>query len=159
MEDKETRREIRRLLWRWGRATQICARKQKELRGYLDLMDSVTDVHSSPLTGMPGGGRISDNTARAAEKLIFLEEHYQKMIEILTQEIKEELEFQEAFDEVLKTVKDPARMIIDMRYKYVWTYEKIAMETSYSESRVKALEGIAIEIIGKNIKFGKVSTK
>ena len=158
MENSNTRKEIRHLLWRWGRAAQTCARKQKELQGYIDLMASVTDAHSTPLTGMPGGGKISDNTARAAEKLIFLEERYQNMIDILTKEIQDELEFQAAFDEILTCVKDPARMIIDMRYKYVWSYEKIAKETSYSESRVKALEGIAIKKIEKNVRIGKVST-
>ncbi len=158
MEDKEARREIRRLLWRWGKVAQTCAKKQKELRGYADLMESVTDVHSSSLTGMPGGGKVADNTARAAEKLMLLEGHYRKMIDILTGEIQEELEFQSAIDELLESVKNPARLIIDMRYKYVWSYEKIARETSYSVSRAKALEGVAVDILKKNIKIKKVST-
>ena len=67
--ESNVRKDIRRLLWRWGRVASTCARKQKELREYMDLIESVSDVHSSALTGMPGGGQISDKTARAAEKL------------------------------------------------------------------------------------------
>lgn len=159
MEDSNARKEIRRLLWRWGRVAVTCARKQKELQDYLDLIQSVSDVHSSPLTGMPGSGRVSDNTARAAEKLIFLEGQYQTLIDILTKEIEAEIRFRIDMDQVLQHVEDPARTIVDMRYKYGWTFDKIARETSYSEASVKRLDGIAVNIVHKYVAVEKVDTK
>jgi len=159
METNDTRKEIRRLLWRWGRVTATCARKQKELQDYMDLISSAADVHSSPLTGMPGSGKISDNTARAAERMMFLENQYQRMVDILSKEIEEELRFRESMDKVIKCVEDPARSIVEMRYKYTWSFEKIARETNYSEASVKRLEGIAVTLIHRNISVKKDDTK
>jgi len=159
MENNDNRKEIRRLLWRWGRVAATCARKQKELKEYIDLIESVSDVHSSALTGMPGGGQISDKTAMAAERLMFLEQQYQGMIDILSNEIEHELRFKEIMDDVISCVEDPARTIIEMRYKYTWSYIKISRETSYAESWVKKLEGIAIRRIEKNVRILKEDTK
>jgi len=157
--ESNTRKDIRRLLWRWGRVAATCARKQKELREYMDLIESVSDVHSSALTGMPGGGQISDKTARAAEKLMFLEQQYQGMIDILSKEIEQELRFKESMDNLLRCVEDPARTVIEMRYKYCWSFIKIANEISYSEASIKRLEGIAISLMEKNIRIRKDDTK
>ena len=151
MESSNSRKDVRRLLWRWGRVTSTCARKQKELQEYIDLIDSVADVHSSALTGMPGGGQISDRTERAAERLIFLRGRYQEMIDMLAKEIEEELRFRDAMDDVLKCVEDPARTIIEMRYKYAWSFLKISRETNYAESWVRQLDGIAVQKISRHI--------
>ena len=158
MENKDTRREIRRLLWRWGRVTATCIRKQREMREYMDLIDSVSDVHASALTGMPGSGKISDNTARAAEKLIYLKQQYQIQIDLLAKEIEDELRFRESIDDLLRCIHDPARTVIEMRYKYCWTHERVAREINYAESSVKRLEGVAITILEKKISIRKDDT-
>ena len=157
--ESNARKDIRRLLWRWGRVAATCARKQKELREYIDLIESVSDVHSSALTGMPGSGQISDKTAKAAEKLMFLEQQYQGMIDILSKEIEQELRFKESIDDLLLCVEDPARTVIEMRYKYCWSFIKIANEISYSEASIKRLEGIAISLMEKKIRIRKDDTK
>ncbi len=159
MENKDSRREIRRLLWRWGRVTATCIHKQREMREYMDLIDSVSDVHAGVLTGMPGSGKISDNTARAAEKLIYLKQQYKIQIDMLAKEIEDELRFRESIDDLMRSVEDPARTVIEMRYKYCWSFTRISQELNYAESWVKKLEGIAISIIGKNITIRKEDTK
>ena len=151
MESSNTRKDVRRLLWRWGKVTSTCARKQKELQEYMDLINSVSDVHSSALTGMPGSGQISDRTERAAERLMFLKDRYQEMIDELAKEIEEELRFRDAMDDVIKCVDDPARTVIEMRYKYTWSFTRIARETNYAESWVRQLDGIAVQKIGRHI--------
>lgn len=158
MEDRENRREIRRLLWRWGKVTATCARKQRELREYQDLIASVADVHSSPLTGMPGGGKISDATARAAERLIFLRGRYQEMIDILYRQIDEEIRFARAMDEVMNKIQLKERNILELRYRNTWSYERISMETHYSPAQVKRLENKGVTIIGKMISITKDDT-
>ena len=155
MKREEAYKSIRLMLGRWGRVAVTCIKKQREMKEYMDMIESVSDVHSSALTGMPGGGQVSDKTARAAERLMFLEAQYQSIIDILSKEIAEEIEFKKMMDRQLSRIEDPARTIIDMRYKYGWTYTKIAFETNYSQSRVQALERIAVEKIEKVMRIEK----
>lgn len=158
-ESEETRKEIRRMLRRWGNVRSFCIRKQKELREYMDLIESVSDVHASALSGMPGSGQMSDKTARAAEKLMYLEEQYQNMIDALAKEIADELLYKEFMDSVLECVKDPARTVVEMKYKYCWSIEKIHHETHYSPASVKRLDMKALSLIAENIKISKVEPK
>ena len=155
MENKDSRRQIRRLLWRWGRVTATCIRKQREMREYMDLIDSVSDVHAGALTGMPGSGKISDNTARAAEKLIFLKDQYQIQIDRRAKEIEDELRFRESIDDLLKSVDDPARTVIEMRFKYAWDFSRISRELNYTESWVRQLECIGVRRLEKRITIQK----
>jgi DNA-directed RNA polymerase specialized sigma24 family protein len=155
MNRKEAYGTVRVMLGRWGRVAIICLRKQKEIKEYKDLLESVSDARSTALTGMPGGGQVSDKTAKAAERLMYLESKYQETIDTLTNEIVEELEFKKKMDELLKRIDDPAKSIVYMRYKYGWTYTKIAFETHYSPSWVQALEGVAVSKLERMMRIEK----
>jgi len=157
MENSDARKEIRRLLWRWGKVTATCARKQKELQEYLDLINSATDVKSSPLTGMPGGGGLSDPTARAAERLAYLKDRYQEMVDILTAEIDDEIQFSRAMDEAMLVLTVQERRIVELRYRNGWSFARIARVTSYSERQVQRHDENAVKAMGKSITVQKMS--
>lgn len=53
MSNDNMRAAVRRLLKRWGAATQMCRRKQEEIAEYNGLIDATYGLHAQKLTGMP----------------------------------------------------------------------------------------------------------
>jgi len=147
----ETKRHIRRLLWRWGKTTVTCARLQKQRHDYLALIESATDVHGSPLTGMPGSGKVGDPTARAAERLAYLREKYEGMADLIEQEIISEIEFAKSIEIAMQNLDVQQRRIIDMHYRMGMSYVRIGEETYYSERQVKRYEAKAVVDLGEYI--------
>lgn len=151
--NEEQRRQIRRLLWRWGRVTEFCARRHHDIEEFNELIESVADIRPQQLSGMPHGGGTSDPTQRAAFAMDGLKERYEARVSELAEDIQKELDFAKAIDGAVK-VLDAAEMgIIELRYKKGKRYEQIAEDTRYSVDHVKRIEREAIDKLSEEIKI------
>ena len=154
-EIKEKRKQVRRLLWRWGKVTVTCARLQKQLQDYSSLIESATDVHGGALTGMPGSGTTGDPTARAAERLAYLRGRYQEMVDIITGEIDEEIRFAKAMEDAMECLDVQERRIIEMKYRLGMSTRKIHFSTHYHERTVERIDEKAVDKLGNYIKLSE----
>ena len=150
---EDERRNIRRLLWRWGRVTEYCARRQHDIEEYNSLMENVADIKPQQLTGMPHAGTISDTTQRAAMQLSGLKERYEERVSELVDEIRKELALASAIDGAMQTLNAKEQAVIDLRYKKTRQYEQIAKSTGYAEDHVKKVEREAVDKLGELIKI------
>lgn len=150
---EEQRRQIRRLLWRWGRVTEYCARRHHDIEEYSDLMESVADIKPQQLTGMPHSGKTTDTTQRAALELSGLKERYEERVSELAEEIRKELALASAIDSTMQTLNAKEQAVIDLRYKKTRQYEQIAKSTGYAEDHVKRIEREAIDKLSELIKI------
>lgn len=139
------RKKVRRLLWRWGRVTVYCARRQKDIAEFSELIDSIGDIKPQAITGMPRGSGISDPTQLSAEKLTAIKERYADWIGNLQTDVECELRFCSAMDDVIKILDVSETAVIELRYKRGMQYPDIAKKTHYSDAQVENIERAAID--------------
>lgn len=154
--DHEERRRVRRLLWRWARATSFCARRHKDIEEFQTLIESAADIRPQQLTGMPNGGGTSDPTGRAAERITRLRRMYEQRIEELTVEIDDEMRFCSAIDEIVRSLDYEEQNVVDMKYKREFNFEKIAERTRYSTRRVQQIEKVAVDKVRASMEFENI---
>lgn len=145
----EKRKQLRRLLWRWGRVTIRCATLQKEIRQYINLINGAADMRIPMLTGMPHGSDTGDPTPLAANKLDELKRMYARRIDEIQQDIEAELRFCRAMDTAIRSIDVQEARILEMRYKREMSHERIATETSYSKSQIKRIEQEAVDNLAR----------
>lgn len=153
MIDKEERRKIRRLLWKWGRVTEYCAHRHRDMIEYIELMDAVGDIKPQTLSGMPHGTDVGNPTERLAE----LRMRYAERIDCLSREIDKELRLSHDIDELIAELEPIEQTILDLRYKGGKSYMGIADELNYCERQVKRTEYEAIEKLAGRIYFTNMS--
>lgn len=147
----ERRRQIRRLLWRWGQVNETCLRWQRDLDEKKRALQAVTDIKSPIISDMPHGSGISDRTAQAAEKLEALEQLYSEFCAEMVEAIDKELRFQRAMDEAVNELPGSQRWVTELRYKSEYSYDRIARKTNYAVEYVKSLESKACDFLSGRI--------
>ena len=93
MSNDNMRAAVRRLLKRWGAATQMCRRKQEEIAEYSGLIDATYGLHAQQYSGMPHGGEVSNPTAITAERAEKLRDAYRRRIADITDDIANLMDF------------------------------------------------------------------
>lgn len=156
MVDNETRAAIRRLLKRWGAATQMCRRKQEEIAEYNGLIDATYGLHAQKLTGMPHGGEVSNPTAITAERAEKLRDAYRRRIADITDDIANLMDFCAAIDSLLLDLPVDQYKVIDLRYRRFNTAKKppwvrVARLAGVSEDWAKSLERRAVDTLSGKI--------
>lgn len=151
--NEEQRRKIRRLLWRWGRVTEYCARRHHDIEEYNSLIESAADIKPQQLTGMPHSGKTTDTTQSAAMQLSGLKERYEERVSELVEEIRKELALASAIDSAIQVLNAKEQAVIDLRYKKTRQYEQIAKSTGYAEDHVKKMEREAVDKLSELIKI------
>ena len=138
-------RELRRLMYRWGRALEFCAAKQKEIEGLSQLIDGARGLPGIRLDGFPGGATPGDPTAAAAARVEEIVKRYIEAIEWTTEAIDRELSFKRAMDEVMqKELTGEQRRILTMRYQDCNQWLYISIRMNMAESTVYRLEAQAL---------------
>lgn len=153
------RKAIRRLLWRWGRVLEYCAARQREIAGFLALIDEAAEMGPPPAGGAAGRSGPGDPTGRAAVRMEELIRRYRVEVARLMAACDREMAFMAAMDTVLDTLPGEQRRVVELRYKQGCRWEFIAVRMCFSVQHVKRLEFIAIEAIGENISIRKDETK
>lgn len=156
MVDNETRAAIRRLLKRWGAATQMCRRKQEEIAEYNGLIDATYGLHAQKLTGMPHGGEVSNPTAITAERAEKLRDAYRRRIADITDDIANLMDFCAAIDSLLLDLPVDQYKVIDLRYRRFNTAKKppwvrVARMAGVSEDHARRLERWAVDRLTEEI--------
>lgn len=150
------RAAVRRLLKRWGSATQTCRHKQEEIARLNGLIAGTYDLHAQQLTGMPHGSGVSDPTAFTAAKADRMREAYQRRITDIVDDIAELMDFCTAIDQLLDDLPADQRRIIDLRYRRfsgtqynLWV--RVARLAGVSEDWAKSLERRAVDTLSEKI--------
>lgn len=156
MSNDNMRAAVRRLLKRWGAATQMCRRKQEEIAEYNGLIDATYGLHAQKLTGMPHGSGVSDPTAFTAAKVDRMRGAYQRRIADIVDDIAELMDFCTAIDQLLDDLPADQRRIIDLRYRRfsgtqynLWV--RVARLAGVSEDWAKSLERRAVDTLSGKI--------
>lgn len=161
MRDDNMRAAVRRLLKRWGAATQMCRRKQEEIAEYNGLIDATYGLHAQKLTGMPHGNDVSNPTAITAERADKLRDAYRRRIADITDDIANLMDFCAAIDSLLLDLPVDQYKVIDLRYRRFNTAKKppwvrVARMAGVSEDWARELERKAVDSISKNIDIEKI---
>lgn len=153
------RKAIRRLLWRWGRVLDYCAARQREIAGFLMLIDEAAEMGPPPAGGAAGRSGPGDPTGRAAVRMEELIRRYRGEVARLMAACDREMSFMAAMDTVLDTLPGEQRRVVELRYKQGCRWEYIAVKMCFSVQHVKKLEAAAIAVVGENIFIQKQETK
>ena len=156
MRDDNMRAAVRRLLKRWGAATQMCRRKQEEIAEYNGLIDATYGLHAQKLTGMPHGNDVSNPTAITAERADKLRDAYRRRIADITDDIANLMDFCAAIDSLLLDLPVDQYKVIDLRYRRFNTAKKppwvrVARLAGVSEDWAKSLERRAVDTLSGKI--------
>lgn len=156
MSNDNMRAAVRRLLKRWGAATQMCRRKQEEIAEYNGLIDATYGLHAQQYSGMPHGSGVSDPTAFTAAKADRMRGAYQRRIADIVDDIAELMDFCTAIDQLLDDLPADQRRIIDLRYRRfsgtqynLWV--RVARLAGVSEDWAKSLERRAVDTLSGKI--------
>lgn len=154
----EQRAAIRRLLKRWGSATQLCKSKQEEIAQYQGLIDATYDLHPQQYTGMPHGNNMSNPTALTAERAEKLRNAYRRRIDDIMDDIAELMDFCTAIDCIIVDLPPDQQRVIDLRYRRMNSARKspwvrVGALAGVSEDHARCLERAAIDAIEKQIKI------
>ena len=154
----EQRAAIRRLLKRWGSATQLCKSKQEEIAQYQGLIDATYDLHPQQYTGMPHGNNTSNPTALTAERAEKLRNAYRRRIDDIMDDIAELMDFCTAIDCIIVDLPPDQQRVIDLRYRRMNSARKspwvrVGALAGVSEDHARCLERTAIDAIEKQIKI------
>ena len=146
----EQRAAIRRLLKRWGAATQLCKSKQEEIAQYQGLIDATYDLHPQQYTGMPHGNNISNPTALTAERAEELRNAYRRRIDDIMDDIAELMDFCAAIDCIIVDLPPDQQRVIDLRYRRMNSARKspwarVGVLAGVSEEHARRLERCAID--------------
>lgn len=153
------RKAIRRLLWRWGRVLEYCAARQREIAGFLALIDEAAEMGPPPAGGAAGRSGPGDPTGRTAVRMEELIRRYRGEVARLMAACDREMAFMAAMDAVIDELPGEQRRVLELRYKQGARWEYIALKMCFSVQHIKRLEAIAVDEIGKNISIRKDETK
>ena len=153
------RKAIRRLLWRWGRVLDYCAARQREIAGFLMLIDEAAEMGPPPAGGAAGRSGPGDPTGRAAVRMEELIRRYRVEVARLMAACDREMAFMAAMDAVIDELPGEQRRVLELRYKQGARWEYIALKMCFSVQHIKRLEAIAVDEIGENISIRKDETK
>lgn len=156
MSNDNMRAAVRRLLKRWGAATQMCRRKQEEIAEYNGLIDATYGLHAQKLTGMPHGCDVSNPTAITAERADKLRDAYRRRIADITDDIANLMDFCAAIDSLLLDLPVDQYKVIDLRYRRFNTAKKppwvrVARMAGMSEDHARRLERWAVDRLTEEI--------
>lgn len=146
------RKAIRRLLWRWGRVLEYCAARQREIAGFLALIDDAAGMGPPPPGWGAGRSGPGDPTGRAAMRMDELIRRYRGEVNRLTAACDREMAFMAAMDEVLDQLPGDQRRVVELRYKLGHRWEYIAIKLCFSVQHVQKLDCKAVDFIADRTK-------
>ena len=150
------RKAIRRLLWRWGRVLEYCAARQREIAGFVTLIDGAEDIGPSPISGVAVRSGPGDPTGRMAVRLDDLVSRYKAEVARLLAACDREMAFMAAMDAVLDRLPGDQRRVVELRYKQGCRWEYIAAKMCFSVHHVQKLDCKAVDAVAENIQIEKV---
>lgn len=145
------RADIRRILWRWGSVMDFCRSRQREMEEFQQRLADCTSLSAQVLDGMPHGTDTSNPTQRAAERLVGVGKRYERIIEVIQQDIDAELKLKNDIDKAVAELPYEQQKILELRYKekHQWVY--IAQTMCFDERWVRRLEERAIIAVGEKL--------
>jgi hypothetical protein len=141
------RHEIRRLLWRWGRALEFVTAKQRELEGWQDRIEAQRDLSAPILSDMPKAHHPGNPTERAALKLNIITAQFEEVVKGICSDIEAETRFKRIMDELIGNLSGEQQKVLQLRNQDGHAWEFIALKMCYSVDRAKHIDAEAVEIL------------
>jgi len=145
----EERKRIRWYLYKWGRYDELCLELQSELRAAYERIEGTTDPKTSSLTGMPGGGRTSDQTPTAAARYADMKDRMSDRILYLEEKLEKETRIYKAMDEAVSSLSAQEQRVLSLRYREEKNFQEIAKRTNYSKRGVENIAERAVDKLKK----------
>lgn len=139
-----TRKDVRALLKRWGKAKArietLCAAQ----KAICDEIDTIDGLHAQNLDGMPHDGTVGQPTERVALDRITLAERYHDRLAEIGRAIEDEERFVNRIEISLIMTSPDEEFILRAHYSGGMTYEAIAenMDIAVQNVKKKELRGV-----------------
>lgn len=137
------RKDIRRLLWRWGRVLDYCAERQREIDGFMELIRGIEEPHA--IQAGPGKTGPGDPTGRLAVRVDELAARYRSEAQRVLDACDKELAFLKAMDEAISELPGDQRRVLELRYRQGCRWEYIALKMCFSAQHVRRLDAAAVD--------------
>ena len=137
------RKQMRRLLLRWGRTEQTCAERSEQIRQLEELLKQSRAAGSKAL----GEGEKAERWARLAGE-------YSQNIERLTRECEEELRFAREMDGLLGGLEPLDRRLLELRYRKGLSWIQVARGVHYSVDRTKHKDAELADRLARDLGTG-----
>ena len=155
--DLDSVRDVRRVLWRWGRIDRRIDELMEQMKIAVDRVNDLYQIGGSrPMDGQPHGTVTGDPVFRAVERIQQMRELFAQEIETCEAQIKEAQEFKSAVNDAMKNLLPVQREVIKLRYHdgHSWTY--ISTVCLYmSEKTARRYEVQACEALANLIEIRK----
>ena len=147
--DLDNVRDVRRVLWRWGRIDRRIDELMEQMKIAVERVNDLYQISGSrPMDGQPHGTVTGDPVFRAVERIQQMRELFAQEIETCEAQIKEAQEFKAAVNDALGQLTPVQRDVIRLRYQggHDWVYVGFKLYMSEKTARrydVQACEALA----------------
>jgi len=150
-------KQVRRLLWHWGRIDRRIDELLEQIRLAQVRMNALYEIGGSPaMDGLPHGTTPGDPVMRAVERIEHMRELFAQEIADCEEELREEQEFKAAMREAMDALKPVEREVIALKYKGGHGWEYIGLMMHMDESTARRYDRSACAALDKRIIFGKI---
>jgi DNA-directed RNA polymerase specialized sigma24 family protein len=155
--ERDDYKQVRRLLWHWGRADRRIGELTEEIRLARDRANALYDMGgSSVIDGLPHGTTPGDPVFRAVERIEHMRELFAREIEECESAMRDEQEFKAAMREAMDTLKPVEREVLTLRYRGGHSWEYVGIMMQMDESTARRYERSACDALDGKVVFGKV---
>jgi len=149
--ESETLSRMRGIMQQWGDTERWCAEIHSEIEFWSTQIQSLYDPKcTQTITGMPGSGKISDNTATTAIRDMEAEAEYRSQINFAKARRAKRMRLKELIDELVDDLSPMQSDAIKFRYKTNDTYPygmhwcEVAVAMTCDERQAKRFEARAL---------------
>jgi len=140
--------ELKRLLYSYPYIDEQIERLTKRLEWILDNRYNITTTSS--LSGMPGGGSISNPVYAAVEKIFSI---YDNEAIATIENINHLIRKRKMVDDALEEIDLTSRLILEMRYFRRYRWERISGKVGISSRQCIRISNEGLGVLVKNIKM------
>ena len=149
--DTVERKEMRRLLWRWGRVNEFCLQSNQEMKYFQDRISEVGELCERAQIKV-SGGKVSDPTESAVESLERLQREFESCVCECADTVHAELSFKALIDEIIQSDLLPEeKELLILRYKKGWSWLMISSKMCLAERTARNREQNALDKIAKKV--------
>ena len=147
--DLDNVRDVRRVLWRWGRIDRRIDELMEQMKIAVDRVNDLYQIGGSrPMDGQPHGTVTGDPVFRAVERIQQMRELFAQEIETCEAQIKDAQAFKAAVAGAISQLTPVQQDVIRLRYcgGHDWVYVGFKLYMSEKTARrydVQACEALA----------------
>nr|WP_122013374.1 hypothetical protein [Maliibacterium massiliense] len=129
---------VRRALWEWGQAIDLCRSKQAQIAALGRMADEARDtLGAQRITGMPRGGHRGDATQAAVQRIC---DSYRQAMDALALQVRDVMARKRALDVLIDDLPPEQRRLAYLRYYERKSWVMVGAGMCYDPDHAKKVE-------------------